>query len=168
MLRYSSRDYYGLETFGDQRYPTLGRRLNLRFLTIRSVSLSVLLTVDYIREMTVVDRTHVLRGRSHRVTGQDFAQDLSAQEVRALWAAQGPTNAAVFGAAISKAAWKTKPSWFVVAEQDRAIPPALEKAEAERMKATTIALAASHLVMISHAKEVADLIEKATANVAKH
>jgi pimeloyl-ACP methyl ester carboxylesterase len=96
---------------------------------------------------------------------EDFAQDLPAKEVRVLWAAQGPTNAAVFGASISEAAWKTKPSWFVVAEQDRAIPPALEKAEAERMKATTITVAASHLVMISHPKEVADLIEKATMSM---
>jgi len=98
---------------------------------------------------------------------EDFAQDLPAKELKVLWAAQGPTNAAVFGAPISNAAWKTKPSWFVVAEEDRAIPPALEKAEAARMKATTINVAASHLVMISHPKEVADLIEKATASVAK-
>ncbi len=99
---------------------------------------------------------------------EDFAQDLPATEMKVLWAAQAPTNAAVFGAPISKAAWKTKPSWFVVADEDRAIPPALEKAEAERMKATTISVAASHLVMISHPKEVADLIEKAATTVAKH
>ena len=96
---------------------------------------------------------------------ESFAQDLPAKEMKVLWAAQGPTNAAVFGATISKAAWKTKPSWFVVADDDRAIPPALEKAEAERLKATTISLAASHLVMISHPKEVADLIEKAAVSV---
>jgi pimeloyl-ACP methyl ester carboxylesterase len=97
---------------------------------------------------------------------EDFAQDLPANEVSVLWAAQGPTNAAVFGAPIANAAWKTKPSWFVVAEQDRAIPPALEKAEAERMKSTTINVAASHLVMISHPTEVAELIEKAATSVA--
>ena len=99
---------------------------------------------------------------------EDFAQDLPANEMKVLLAAQAPTNAAVFGAPISNAAWKTKPSWFVVADNDRAIPPALEKAEAERMKATTITVAASHLVMISHPKEVADFIEKATTSVAKH
>ena len=99
---------------------------------------------------------------------EDFAQDLPANEAKVLWAAQGPTNAAVFGATISNAAWRSKPSWFVVAADDRAIPPALEKAAAEKMKATTITLAASHLVMISHPKEVADLIEKAAAHVAKH
>jgi len=97
-----------------------------------------------------------------------FAQDLPAKETKVLWAAQGPTNGAVFGATITNAAWKTKPSWFVVAEEDRAIPPALEKHEAERMKATTINVPASHLVMLSHPKEVADLIEKATTDVGKH
>jgi pimeloyl-ACP methyl ester carboxylesterase len=99
---------------------------------------------------------------------EDFAQDLPADEVKVLWATQGPTNAAVFGSTIANASWKTKPSWFVVADKDRAIPPALEKAEAERMKATTITVPASHLVMLSHPKEVADLIEKATTAVAKH
>jgi len=53
-----------------------------------------------------------------------------------------------------------------VAGQDRAIPPALEQAEAERMKATTIKVAASHLVMVSHPQEVADLIEKAATSLA--
>jgi len=99
---------------------------------------------------------------------EDFAQDLPAKEIKGLWATQGPTNAAAFGATISNAAWKTKPSWFVVAAEDRAIPPALEKAEAERMKATTITVAAGHLVMLSHPKEVADLIEQATIGAAKH
>jgi pimeloyl-ACP methyl ester carboxylesterase len=99
---------------------------------------------------------------------EDFAQDLPEKETKVLWATQGPTNAAVFGSTISNAAWKTKPTWFVVAGEDRAIPPALEKAEAERMKAATITLPASHLVMISHPKEVAELVEKAATSVVKH
>jgi pimeloyl-ACP methyl ester carboxylesterase len=97
---------------------------------------------------------------------EDFAQDLPEHEMKVLWAAQGPTNAAVFGTPISNAAWKTKPSWCVVADEDRAIPPALERAGAERMKATTINVAASHLVMVSHPKAVADFIEKAATSVA--
>jgi pimeloyl-ACP methyl ester carboxylesterase len=105
---------------------------------------------------------------SPKGVAEDFAQDLPAQAAKELWATQGPTNGAVFGTPISAAAWKSKPSWFVVAAEDRAIPPALEKAEAERMKATTINVSASHLVMISHPKDVADLIETATATVAKH
>jgi pimeloyl-ACP methyl ester carboxylesterase len=99
---------------------------------------------------------------------EDFAQDLPANEAKVLWAAQGPTNGAAFGATISNAAWKTKPSWYLVADHDRAIPPALETAEAARMKATTVHVAASHLVMLSRPKDVADLIEKATSGVVKH
>jgi pimeloyl-ACP methyl ester carboxylesterase len=94
---------------------------------------------------------------------EDFAQDLSDKEKQLLTATQGPTAAAVLGATITTAAWKTKPSWFVIASNDRAIPPELEKAEAAAIKATSITLASSHVVMLSHPKEVADLIEQAAA-----
>jgi len=94
---------------------------------------------------------------------EDFAQDLSADEKQILTATQGPTNAAAFGATITTAAWKTKPSWFVIAGNDRAIPPELEKAEATMMKATSITVASSHVAMLSHPKEVAELIERAAA-----
>jgi pimeloyl-ACP methyl ester carboxylesterase len=96
---------------------------------------------------------------------EDFAQDLSDDEKQILTATQGPTNAAAFGATITTAAWKTKPSWFVIAGNDRAIPPELEKAEAATMKATSITVPSSHVAMLSHPKEVADLIEQAAANV---
>ncbi len=92
---------------------------------------------------------------------EDFAQDLSDKEKQILTATQGPTNAAAFGVTITTAAWKTKPSWFVIASDDRAIPPELEKAEAAMMKATAITVASSHVAMLSHPKEVAELIEQA-------
>jgi len=94
---------------------------------------------------------------------EDFAQDLSNSEKQILWATQGPAAAAIFDATITTAAWKTKPSWFVIAGNDRAIPPELEKAEAARMKATSITLPSSHLAMLSHPKEVAEQIEQAAA-----
>ncbi len=97
---------------------------------------------------------------------EDFAQDLPEKEQKVLLATQGPTNAAAFGATITTAAWKTKPSWFVIAGNDRAIPPELEKAEAARMKATSITLPSSHLAMLSHPNEVAELIEQAAAKAA--
>jgi pimeloyl-ACP methyl ester carboxylesterase len=92
---------------------------------------------------------------------EDFAQDLPKTEREVLTATQGPTNGAAFGGTVTTAAWKTKPSWFVIAGDDRAIPPELEKAEALRMQATAITLASSHLVMLSHPTEVAELIGKA-------
>jgi len=95
---------------------------------------------------------------------EDFAQDLPEKERKILMATQGPTNAAAFAATITTAAWKTKPSWFVIAGNDRAIPPELEKAEAAAMKATSITLQSSHVAMLSHPREVAELIERAAAN----
>ncbi|MBV8103973.1 MAG: alpha/beta hydrolase [Hyphomicrobiales bacterium] len=93
----------------------------------------------------------------------DFAQDLSDQEKQILTATQGQTAAAVFGATVTTAAWKAKPSWYVIAGNDRAIPPELEKAEAAAIKATSITLPSSHVAMLSHPKEVAELIEQAAA-----
>ena len=94
---------------------------------------------------------------------EDFAQDLSEKDKQILTATQGPTNAACFGATITTAAWKTKPSWFVIASNDRAIPPELERAEATMMKAASITVPSSHVAMLSHPKEVAELIEQAAA-----
>ena len=94
---------------------------------------------------------------------EDFAQDLPDKEKQVLTATQGPTAAAVFGATITTAAWKTKPSWYVIASNDRAVPPELEKAEAVAMKATSITITSSHVPMFSHPKEVADFIEQAAA-----
>jgi pimeloyl-ACP methyl ester carboxylesterase len=92
---------------------------------------------------------------------EDFAQDLPDNEKQLLTATQGPTAATVFGATITTAAWKTKPSWSVIASNDRAVPPELEKAEAAAMKAASITVPSSHMPMLSHPKEVADLIEQA-------
>lgn len=94
---------------------------------------------------------------------KDFAQDLSAAEIKLVTAVQGPTNVAALQGSVTTAAWKTKPSWFAVASNDRAIPPELEKFEAARMKATTITLSSSHLAMLAKPAEVSALIEKATA-----
>ena len=94
---------------------------------------------------------------------EDFAQDLPDEEKQLLAATQGPTAAGVFGATITTAAWKTKPSWCVIASNDRAVPPELERAEAAAMKATSITVPSSHVPMLSHPKEVADLIEQAAA-----
>jgi pimeloyl-ACP methyl ester carboxylesterase len=94
---------------------------------------------------------------------EDMAQDLPASEQRILTATQGQTAASVFGATVTTAAWKSKPSWAVIASNDRAIPPELEKVEAATIKATAITLPANHLAMLSHPREVAELIEQAAA-----
>jgi pimeloyl-ACP methyl ester carboxylesterase len=89
----------------------------------------------------------------------DMAQDLPDGEKQILTATQGQTAAAVFGATVTTAAWKSKPSWAVIAGNDRAIPPELERDEAAAIKATSI----THLAMLSHPREVAELIEQAAA-----
>jgi pimeloyl-ACP methyl ester carboxylesterase len=99
---------------------------------------------------------------------EDFAQDLPDKEKQLLTATQSPTAAAVFGATVTTAAWKTKPSWCVIASNDRAVSPELEKAEAAAMKAASITLPSSHVPMLSHPKEVADFIEQAAAKADSH
>ena len=94
---------------------------------------------------------------------EDMAQDLPGREQEILTATQGQTAAAVFGATVTTAAWKSKPSWALIAGNDRAIPPELEKDEAAIIKATSITLPSNHLAMLSHPREVAELIEQAAA-----
>src|SRR6185369_358171 len=76
---------------------------------------------------------------------EDFAQDLPDKEKQLLTSTQGPTATAVFGGTVTTAAWRTKPSWSVIAGNDRAVPPELQKAEAAAMKATSITVPSSHV-----------------------
>jgi pimeloyl-ACP methyl ester carboxylesterase len=92
----------------------------------------------------------------------DFAQDLSQSEKNLLTATEGPTNVACLTSPVTSAAWRNKPAWFAVASDDRAIPPQLEADEAATMNAFTITLDSSHVAMLSHPKEVSELIEDAT------
>src|SRR6202030_4356598 len=78
----------------------------------------------------------------------DFAQDLTPTEKSVLFAAQGPTAGAALGAPVSAAAWKTKPSWYLVATADRAIQPVLQREMAKTIKAKTIEVTSSHLAML--------------------
>jgi len=92
---------------------------------------------------------------------QDFAQDVSSEEKLELYAAQAPTNVKSLGGAISTPAWRSKPSWYIVAAQDRAIPPTLEATMAKTIGAKTTTAQGSHLIMMSKASAVAAVIEDA-------
>lgn len=92
---------------------------------------------------------------------EDFAPDLPEVERKVLFAAQAPIAGAAFGTPISTPAWRNKPSWFVIASEDRAISPKLEEAEAQEMKAKSITISSSHVVLLSHPVEVAGFIERA-------
>jgi pimeloyl-ACP methyl ester carboxylesterase len=98
----------------------------------------------------------------HQGVFEDFAQDVSPQEKEVIFAVQGPTALyAALGATVSSAAWRVKPCWFVVAANDRAISPDLERFEAKRMNAITIELPTSHVPMISEPHIVAEFIARA-------
>src|SRR5258707_3435045 len=86
---------------------------------------------------------------------ESFAQELPMQERRVLAATQGPTNAAAFGGKVANAAWKSKPTWYVVAANDRMIQPDLERKFAKAMNAKTIILPSSHVAMLSRPGDVA-------------
>jgi pimeloyl-ACP methyl ester carboxylesterase len=92
---------------------------------------------------------------------ENFAPDLPLAQKKLIFATQGATNSSVFGARVANAAWKTKPTWYVVASNDRMIQPDLERSFAKTMKAKTITLPSSHVPMLSHPNEVAKLIIEA-------
>ena len=95
---------------------------------------------------------------------EDFAADLSPAERKLAFATQGPTaGAAALGAPITTAAWKSKPTWFIVASNDRMIAPEQERATAKRMNAKVLTLPTSHVPLLSKPKEVADFIAEAAA-----
>jgi pimeloyl-ACP methyl ester carboxylesterase len=92
-----------------------------------------------------------------------FAGDVDPDLARVLAVSQRPLAAAAFSEAASVAAWKSKPAWGSVATQDRTINPEVERFGYSRAKMTTIEIESSHLVMLSHPKEVTDLIREAIA-----
>jgi pimeloyl-ACP methyl ester carboxylesterase len=97
---------------------------------------------------------------------KNFAQDLPAAQTKLMVATQGPISARSFEEKVTNAAWKNKPSWFVVAAKDRMIQPDLERAMAKKIKATTTTLPTSHVPMQSRPKEVAAVILAAAQNTA--
>ena len=90
-----------------------------------------------------------------------FAADLPGEEASVMYATQQPLAASTLGDVMGVPAWKQVPTWYVVAQNDEAIPPDAERLFAARMGATTIELASSHVAMTSHPDEVADVIKQA-------
>lgn len=99
------------------------------------------------------------------VFAQVMAHDLPADEVRALVAVQQPIAAAAFSAAIGHAAWHDKPSWYLVTQGDRALSTAVQQQFAAAMKARTETIPSSHLSLVSHPQQVADLIDSAARSL---
>jgi pimeloyl-ACP methyl ester carboxylesterase len=87
-----------------------------------------------------------------------FANGVAREKAQVLYAVQQPTAASLFGDRTTVAAWRSKPNFYAVSKNDGTIAPEFERFLAERMKATTIELDAGHLSMVSHPREIADLI----------
>ena len=92
-----------------------------------------------------------------------FAQDLTKEEKALLVAVQPQTAGSIFEAKPTAAAWRSKPSWYIVASSDNMIAPEQEKSMAKQIGAITFVLPSSHVAMLSHPKEVANVIEDAAA-----
>jgi pimeloyl-ACP methyl ester carboxylesterase len=95
---------------------------------------------------------------------RDFAGDLPAEKARVLYAVQQPFRKELLAGKTVNAAWRSKPSYYAVSTDDRTINPDLERFMAKRMEAKTIEVKASHLALISHPDEIADLIKEAAGS----
>lgn len=95
---------------------------------------------------------------------RDFAGDLPEAKAKVLYAVQQPFHKALLTGRTTHAAWRGKPSFYAVSTEDRTINPDLERFMARRMGAKTIEVKASHLSLISHPQEIADLILSAAGH----
>jgi len=94
-----------------------------------------------------------------------FAADVDSKHARAMWAVQQPLAGSAFTDVIGVPAWKSLPSWYLVAKNDEALFPDAERQFATLMGATTVEVSASHVAMVSHPDDVAGLIERAAESV---
>jgi pimeloyl-ACP methyl ester carboxylesterase len=92
---------------------------------------------------------------------RDFAGDLPKAKAKVLYAVQEPFQKTLLSGKTTKAAWRSKPSYYAVSTEDRTINPDLERFMAKRMGAKTIEVKASHLSLISHPAEITRLILEA-------
>jgi pimeloyl-ACP methyl ester carboxylesterase len=95
-----------------------------------------------------------------------FAGDVEPKRARVLYAVQQALGLSAFTDLMRVPAWKSRPSWYLVAQNDEAIPPDAERLFAARMGAATIEVPSSHVAMVSHPREVTELIETAAARLA--
>jgi pimeloyl-ACP methyl ester carboxylesterase len=95
-----------------------------------------------------------------------FAGDIDPVEANVMYAVQQPLAGTGLSDVMGTPAWKSLPSWYVVAGNDEAVPPDVERLFAQRMGASVVDIASGHVAMVSHPDEVADLIRTASQAVA--
>jgi pimeloyl-ACP methyl ester carboxylesterase len=94
-----------------------------------------------------------------------FCGDLPDAEQQLVWAAANPPAVDLFSQTLEGIAWRSKPSWYIVAKNDNAVHPDLERAAAARMGAHTFEVESSHVPMLSHPKFTVDVIRQAAESV---
>jgi pimeloyl-ACP methyl ester carboxylesterase len=94
-----------------------------------------------------------------------FAADVDPVKARVMFAVQQPLHWSALEEVMGVPAWKSLPSWFLVAHGDQVIPPAAQRQFAARMGATTVEVATNHVAMVSHPDEVLQLIRTAAQAV---
>src|SRR5213592_4267718 len=94
-----------------------------------------------------------------------FASDVDPVKARVMYAVQQGLSMSTFEDVMGVPAWKSHPAWYLVATEDQAIPPGAERMFAQRMGATTVEVASSHVAMVSHPDEVVRLIRAAAEAV---
>jgi pimeloyl-ACP methyl ester carboxylesterase len=94
-----------------------------------------------------------------------FAADVDPAQAKVMYAVQQPLSTTALTDVMGEPAWKSLPSWFLVADGDQAIPPEAERLFAKRMGATMVEVSTNHVAMVSHPDEVVQLIETAAQAV---
>ncbi len=91
-----------------------------------------------------------------------FAADVDTLKAKVMYAVQQPLSAGALQDVMGVPAWKSLPSWYMVADGDQAIPPDAERLFAKRMGAITVEVPTNHVAMVSHPDDVVKLIETAS------
>src|SRR6202035_2431457 len=94
----------------------------------------------------------------------DFAADLPEEKAAFMALSQVPISTDAFTHKVTSPAWKTKPTWYMVARADRSINPDQERMMAKRANAKTVEVDSSHVAYMSHPKETANLIKEAATS----
>ena len=94
-----------------------------------------------------------------------FAADVDPVKAKVMYAVQQPLAATAFNETMGVPAWKSLPSWYMVATDDQALPPDAERLFAKRMGATVVEVPSSHVAMVSHPDDVVRLTEAAVEGV---
>ena len=95
-----------------------------------------------------------------------FAADVDPVKAKVMVAVQQPLAGSALEEEVSTPAWKSLPTWYLVADEDQAIPPDAERLFAQRMGATTVEVATNHVAMVSHPDDVAQLVKTAAETLA--